>query len=78
MWSYITANKNAIPFDPEKPTITSGLRVGTPSVTTRGLTTEDMVTVADCIYRTATDFENSADSVREAVDAICKKYPLYE
>ena len=74
----ITANKNAIPFDPEKPTITSGLRVGTPSVTTRGLTTEDMVTVADCIYRTATDFENSADSVREAVDAICKKYPLYE
>ncbi len=74
----ITANKNAIPFDPERPTVTSGLRLGTPAVTTRGFTPEDMDAVADCIYRTATDFEGSRASVRETVDALVKAHPLYE
>lgn len=75
---YITVNKNAIPGDPEKPTVTSGVRVGTPSVTTRGLTEEDMKTLAELFYLTATDFEGSADKVRAAVTELCRKYPLYE
>ena len=75
---YITVNKNAIPNDPEKPSITSGIRVGTPAVTSRGLLTEDMDKIAEFMYLCATDFENKADSIREGVNAICKKYPLYE
>ena len=74
---HITANKNAIPNDPEKPFVTSGVRVGTPAVTTRGLGVEDMKTIARLFKLTATDFENSADAIRAEVDAICKKYPLY-
>ncbi len=74
---HMTANKNAIPNDPEKPFVTSGIRVGTPAVTSRGLGTEDMKTIARLFKLTATDFENSADAVRTEVDAICKKYPLY-
>ena len=74
----ITANKNAIPFDPEKYTITSGLRLGTPAVTTRGFTPGDMDVVADCIYRAAVDFESSRSSVLADVDALVKKHPLYE
>ena len=74
---HITANKNAIPNDPEKPFVTSGVRVGTPAVTSRGLGTDDMRTIAKLFKMTATDFENSADSVRAAVAEICKKYPLY-
>ncbi len=74
---YITVNKNSIPNDPEKPTVTSGIRVGTPSVTSRGLKEEDMVTLARLFKLTATDFENSADYVRSEVTKICKKYPLY-
>ena len=74
---HITVNKNAIPNDPEKPFVTSGVRVGTPAVTTRGLGTEDMKTIARLFKLTATDFENSADAIRAEVDAICKKYPLY-
>ena len=74
---HITVNKNAIPNDPEKPFVTSGVRVGTPAVTTRGLGVEDMKTVARLFKLTATDFENSADAIRAEVDAICKKYPLY-
>ena len=74
---HITVNKNAIPNDPEKPFVTSGIRVGTPAVTTRGLGVEDMKTLARLIKLTATDFENSADAIRAEVDAICKKYPLY-
>ena len=75
---YITVNKNAIPNDPQSPFITSGIRIGTPAVTSRGLKEEDMEVIADCIYKTATDYENTADGVRTAVSALCAKYPLYE
>lgn len=75
---YITVNKNAIPNDPESPNVTSGIRVGTPAVTSRGLVTEDMEKIAEFMYLCATDFENKADAIREGVNAICKKYPLYE
>jgi len=74
---HMTANKNSIPNDPEKPFVTSGVRVGTPAVTSRGLGVEDMKTIAKLFKLTATDFENSADSVRATVAEICKKYPLY-
>ena len=75
---YITVNKNAIPIDPEKPFVTSGVRLGTPAVTTRGLTTEDMDKVAEFIKLAATDFEAQADAIRAGVTEICKKHPLYE
>ncbi|MBE6548825.1 MAG: serine hydroxymethyltransferase [Ruminococcaceae bacterium] len=74
---HITVNKNAIPNDPEKPFVTSGVRVGTPAVTTRGLGVEDMKTIARLFGLVAKDYENSADLVRAEVEAICKKYPLY-
>ena len=74
---HITVNKNAIPNDPEKPFVTSGVRVGTPAVTSRGLVEEDMKTIARLFGMVARDFENTADAVRAEVDAICKKYPLY-
>ena len=74
---HITVNKNAIPNDPEKPFVTSGVRVGTPAVTSRGLGAEDMRTIARLFKLTATDFENSSDKVRAEVADICKKYPLY-
>ena len=74
---HITVNKNAIPNDPEKPFVTSGVRVGTPAVTSRGLNTEDMKTIAHLFAITAKDYENSADKVRAAVAELCKKYPLY-
>ena len=75
---YITVNKNAIPNDPESPFVTSGVRIGTPAVTTRGLVEEDMDVIAECIYLTASDFDANADKVRAMVTDICKKYPLYE
>lgn len=75
---YITANKNAIPNDPTSPFITSGLRVGTPAVTTRGFKEEDMVEVAKFIKWAATDFEAKADEIRAGVTALCSKYPIYE
>ncbi len=76
---YITANKNAIPNDPEKPFVTSGIRVGTPAVTTRGFVEEDMAEIADIIHLAALDgFEDRVDGLRARVNAICKKYPLYE
>ena len=75
---YITVNKNAVPNDPQSPFITSGIRIGTPAVTSRGLKEEDMEVIADCIYKTAVDYENTADEVRAAVSALCAKYPLYE
>lgn len=75
---YITVNKNAIPNDPRSPFVTSGVRIGTPAVTTRGLKEEDMDKIAECIYLTATDFDNKADEIREVVKSICSKYPLYE
>lgn len=75
---YITANKNAVPNDPQSPFVTSGIRVGTPAVTTRGLVEEDMDKIAEFIYLTATDFENKADEIRVGVTELCSKYPLYE
>ena len=74
---HMTVNKNAIPNDPEKPFVTSGVRVGTPAVTSRGLNTEDMKTIAHLFALTAKDYENSADKVRATVAELCKKYPLY-
>ncbi len=74
----ITVNKNAIPDDPQKPSITSGIRVGTAAVTTRGFKEEDMVEVAHLMALVAKDFEGNAESVRKAVDALCDKYPLFE
>ena len=75
---HITANKNAIPNDPQSPFITSGLRVGTPAVTTRGFGAAEMKKIAHLIYLTATDFENTADLCRAEVAAMCEKYPLYK
>ncbi len=75
---YITVNKNAIHNDPEKPFVTSGIRIGTPAVTTRGLGIEEMEKIAEYIYLWATDFENKADEIRAGVNAICEKFPLYK
>jgi glycine hydroxymethyltransferase len=75
---YITVNKNAIPNDPASPFITSGVRIGTPAVTSRGMTEADMTEIAEFIYLTASDFEAKADYIREGVNALCAKYPLYE
>ncbi len=75
---YITVNKNAIPNDPEKPFVTSGIRVGTAAVTTRGLNEDDMVKIGESIYLVASDFEANKEKAREIVESICAKYPLYE
>ena len=74
---YITVNKNAVPRDPQSPFVTSGIRIGTAAVSTRGLNTEDMKVIAECIYLTATDFENSIEAIRNKVDELLAKYPLY-
>ena len=76
--NHITLNKNAIPGDPQKPSVTSGVRIGTPAVTTRGLGAEEMKTIARCIAMTARDFEGTTEEVKATVAAICKKFPLYE
>ncbi len=76
--NHITLNKNAIPGDPEKPTITSGVRIGTAAVTTRGLGAAEMQQIARCIAMTARDFEGTAKEVKETVAAICEKFPLYK
>lgn len=74
----ITLNKNTVPNDPRSPFVTSGVRIGTPAVTTRGLKEEDMEKIAECIWLAATDFEAKADYIRSEVEKICGKYPLYE
>ena len=74
----ITTNKNAIPNDPEKPFVTSGIRVGTPAVTSRGFKEPEMVQIAKWLTDIATDFEGNKDRVRAEVDALCKKFPIYE
>mgnify|MGYP000656492824 FL=1 len=74
----ITCNKNAIPFDPEKPGTASGIRLGTPAVTTRGMVEEDMVEIADLIAMVAKDFEGNKAEVAERVQKLVAKYPIYE
>jgi len=76
--NHITLNKNAIPGDPQKPSVTSGVRIGTAAVTTRGLGAEEMKQIAHCVALTAKDFEGTADEVKATVAAICEKFPLYK
>ena len=73
----ITVNKNAIPNDPEKPFVTSGIRVGTPTVTTRGFKEPEMVQIAKWMAMAAQDFEDNAAAIREGVNALCEKFPIY-
>ena len=74
----ITVNKNTVPFDTEKPMITSGIRIGTPAVTTRGFKEEDMIKIANLINMTVENYEKKQEEIREEVNKICKKYPLYK
>ena len=74
---HITVNKNAIPNDPEKPTVTSGIRVGTPAVTSRGMKEEEMKKIGHLIALTAADFEKNAETVRAEVAELCRRFPLY-
>ena len=75
---YITVNKNTIPNEPLSPFVTSGVRIGTAAVTTRGLKEDDMDKIAEYITLVLKDFEGNADKVRAGVEEICNKYPLYE
>ena len=82
---YITCNKNAIPFDPEKPTVTSGIRLGTPAVTTRGMKEEDMIVIADVIDKVLSanaDDKETFNAIiaegKETISALLKKHPLYK
>lgn len=74
---YITANKNAIPNDPESPFVTSGMRIGTPAVTTRGFGAPEMLRIAEFIWQAATDFDNKANDIRRNVCDICANFPIY-
>ena len=73
----ITTNKNSVPFDTEKPMITSGIRIGTPAVTTRGFKEEEMVKIAQLINMTVENYEDKKEEIRAEVAAICAKFPLY-
>ena len=73
----ITVNKNAVPNDPESPFVTSGVRIGTPAVTSRGFKEDEMKEIADFIYLAATDFDNKADYIREGVKNLTDRFPLY-
>jgi len=73
----ITCNKNGIPYDPEKPFVTSGIRLGTPAVTTRGMNEQDMDEIADLIHLTLTGYDTAQDEIRTRVAALCARYPLY-
>lgn len=74
----ITVNKNAVPFDTEKPMITSGIRIGTPAVTTRGFKEKEMIKIAQLINMTVESYEDKKDEIKGEVAKICAKYPLYE
>lgn len=73
----ITTNKNTIPYDTEKPTVTSGLRIGTPALTTRGFMEQDMQEVAELIALAIFDFENNKTQILKRVEVLCDQYPLY-
>lgn len=75
---FITLNKNTVPNDPRSPFVTSGVRIGTPAITTRGLKEEDMPKIAECIWLAATDFENKKEYIRSEVTKLCEKYPIYQ
>ena len=75
---YIILNKNTVPNDPRSPFVTSGVRIGTPAITSRGLREEDMPKVAECIWLAATDFEKQTDYIRAEVTKLCEKYPIYQ
>jgi len=75
---HITCNKNAVPFDPQSPFITSGIRLGTPAVTTRGMNEADMEEIADIIHMVVVDFEANKDKAIDRVAALTAKYPMYE
>ena len=74
----ITANKNTIPNDPQSPFVTSGIRLGTPSVTTRGMTEQDMAVIGDCVADIVKNKAGALEATKKRVDALCKKYPLYK
>lgn len=76
--AHITANKNAIPFDPQKPFVTSGVRIGTPAVTARGMKEDDMLIIADCIADLIDNREEAVERCSKKIGDLCKKYPLYE
>ncbi|MGL4790190.1 MAG: serine hydroxymethyltransferase, partial [Anaerotignaceae bacterium] len=73
----VTCNKNTIPFDPQSPFVTSGVRVGTPAITTRGMKEDDMVEIAEIIASTLKDFEGNKEMAKAKVKALNEKYPLY-
>ena len=75
---YITLNKNAIPNDPRSPFVTSGVRIGTPAVTSRGMKEEDMKVIAELIHETVFNYDTKQDEIREKVIKLCDKYPIYE
>ena len=75
---YITVNKNKIPFDPESSAVTSGIRLGTPAVTSRGFGEDDMQKVAELIYLTASDYDANIQYIRDEVNKLCEKHPLYD
>ena len=74
----ITTNKNAVPFDPLRPTVTSGVRIGTPAVTTRGMKEKEMEVIADCIAAIIDRGEEAVEEVRNKVLELCDKFPLYD
>jgi glycine hydroxymethyltransferase len=74
---HITVNKNAIPFDKQSPALTSGIRVGTPAVTSRGFKEDEMLLIARWIKETAVDFENSKERISKQVQELCEKFPIY-
>ena len=73
----ITSNKNGIPYDPESPFVTSGIRLGTPAVTTRGMDEKAMYKIAEFIHMTITDFDNNKEAVIKGVADLLSQYPLY-
>lgn len=75
---YLTLNKNTVPNDPRSPFVTSGVRIGTPAITSRGLKEEDMPKVAELVWLASTEFEEKADYIRSEVTKLCEKYPIYE